>query len=220
MVIVCPKCQKQGQVKGGDELIGRKSKCPACGEIFAIIAQTQLVESEPVPQVKEAPSIKQQTYLKQNIPIPEEIEIPSTAKPGFFISEKDKIRIAEARSQAEAPTIVKGKTSKSKTYLGVYIKTVVAVALIVIVIWGVIFALSKKTSSDKEAERTVSFAAVSGAVIVGQNGNTVKYKEKCDACGNVGNSTRAYTSGGGTALTSSSYCHKCKKTYNSRIECY
>lgn len=54
-------------------------------------------------------------------------------------------------------------------------------------------------------------AALSGCVIVGEDGGRVKYKMKCNFCGRLDNTTCAWGAMRGCKLTSAYYCFKCKK---------
>lgn len=54
-------------------------------------------------------------------------------------------------------------------------------------------------------------AALSGCVIVGQDGKIVKYKKKCNFCGWLDSTTSAWGATPGCKLNSAFYCFKCKK---------
>ena len=72
---------------------------------------------------------------------------------------------------------------------------------------------------SKKAIYTYTHAALEGAVIISSDTSTgaVKYKDKCEKCGNVSSSTHnTYIKG--TTLNSSFYCSKCKSSQKVRIQ--
>jgi hypothetical protein len=79
---------------------------------------------------------------------------------------------------------------------------------------------STSETKTTETNRPKSFSAISGAVIVGQEGDTVKYQKKCEACGKVDSVTQPWTSSSGGTLSTSFYCPKCKKLQKLAIKCY
>ena len=63
-------------------------------------------------------------------------------------------------------------------------------------------------------------AALKGAIIVRQNGTNVTYKQKCEKCGDVSNSTNNInvSSSSSSKMTTSFRCSKCGNQQNVEIQ--
>ena len=61
--------------------------------------------------------------------------------------------------------------------------------------------------------------ALTGAVIIEETGNTMRWKKKCEKCGWVDGSTTSQSAPGRSSSTTSSFsCPKCKNHQQVRIQ--
>jgi hypothetical protein len=74
-------------------------------------------------------------------------------------------------------------------------------------------------ASPQPQTRTARAVAGKGAVIVGQDGTTVKYRKKCTMCGHEDSSWRAISITRGTTRVSY-FCPKCRRTCAVEIHGY
>jgi hypothetical protein len=66
---------------------------------------------------------------------------------------------------------------------------------------------------------TMPAVALTGAVIIEQKGNTIRWKKKCEKCGWVDSSTTSQSAPSRNATSSSGFsCPKCKNRQNVKIQ--